>query len=339
MGIGLLVMGACTSSSSPAANDGGAVDDSATQPPPPADGGADSAVPADASGGCVGADETYRSGTTAGTIMVGGRAREFRVHVPPGYSRTKATPVVLLFHGGGGSARQIEEESAKMNPIADREGFIAVYPNGIGVLGTWNGGLCCGRAVEEKVDDVAFVSALLDHLEAKLCTDRRRVFATGMSNGALMSHRLACELSSRIAAVAPVAGTIGVPECKPSRPVPVLQIHGSNDAHVPVQGGTGCGPSGASFVSVPATMEGWRDRNGCAPATAPTFEQGDGKCVGYTGCKAPVVLCTIDGGGHSWPGGEPKTGVADCPADGAQSTTFVASEVAWTFFKENPMPE
>lgn len=311
-----------------------------TPPLPTADASEDRAVPPgpDASLACSPSASPYPPGTTEATITVAGTPRTFRIHVPPSYERNKATPVVMLFHGGGGSAKQLEEDSSKMNPVADREGFLAVYPNGSGVIKTWNGGICCGRAVEDNVDDVAFVAALLDHLESKMCTDKRRIFATGMSNGGILSHRLACELSSRIAAVAPVAGTIGVSECKPTRAVPILHVHGSLDGHVPPQGGEGCGPSKTSFVSVPATMEGWRQRNGCGTETTSYLEQGDGKCAAYAGCRAPVVLCTIEGGGHSWPGGEPKAGVADCPADGAQSSTFFASEAIWKFFKENPMP-
>ncbi|MGC4121109.1 MAG: hypothetical protein QM765_42335 [Myxococcales bacterium] len=167
--------------------------------------------------------------------------------------------------------------------------------------------------------------------------DERRVFATGMSNGAILSHRLACELSSRIAAIAPVAGTIGVATCTPGRAVPVMEIHGTDDGHVPWTGGTGCGPAGVAFNSVPDTIEGWRTRNGCSATTTTYLQQGDGTCTAYEGCTGATVLCSIEGGGHSWPGGVPKTGVVDCPADGIQSTTFFASEAAWQFFRSNPM--
>ena len=335
--IAVAASAACSTESAIVSDDAGT--DGST-PPPTVDGATpDALAPAndasDASPACAGGP-TYPAGTTEATVTVGGKARSFRVHVPPSHKGRSPTPVVLVFHGGGGSAQQIEEQSSKMNPISDREGFVAVYPQGTGVIPTWNGGLCCGRAVEDSVDDVAFVSALLDHLESKLCTDRRRVFATGMSNGAILSHRLGCELSERIAAIAPVAGTIGVAACNPKRAVPVLQIHGSLDGHVPWQGGEGCGPSKVSFTSVPSTMEGWQQRNGCAATTTTYFEQGDGKCASYTGCRGSVVLCTVDGGGHSWPGGVLKTGVADCPADGAQSQSFLASEVIWKFFKEHP---
>jgi polyhydroxybutyrate depolymerase len=290
------------------------------------------------SAGCGRNANVYRAGTTPATLSFAGRERSFRVHVPAGDRGGQPLPLVLMLHGGGGSGEQLQTNSARMDPIAEREGFITVYPDGTGALRTWNGGVCCGRAVSDDVDDVGFIAVLLDHLEAELCVDRRRVFATGMSNGGLLSHRLACELSTRIAAVAPVAGTLGIANCQPARPVPVLHIHGTSDGHVPWNGGPGCGPSGVAFFSVPDTMESWRSRNACGTTTSTYFEQGEGRCTAHEGCQAKVVLCAIEGGGHSWPGGVGKEPVVSCPADGFQSQDFIASEVAWRFFEENPLP-
>lgn len=340
--VGVSLASACSSSAPTEQTDAGgqAVDaqvTDATSPDTSADSGpSDAAVDSGAS--CSGKAMPYPVGkTTEGSVMVSAKARTFRVHVPPSYRADRAMAIVLAFHGGGGSGKQMEESSL-LDVQADREGFVVVYPDGTGVLGTWNGGLCCGRAVEENVDDTAFVKAILDHLEGALCADTRRIFATGMSNGGILSHRLACELSSRLAAIAPVAGTIGVADCKPTRPIPVMHVHGTLDGHVPVGGGTGCGPSGASYISVPDTMDGWRNRNKCAVTTMAYDAMGDGTCLAYTGCAASTVLCTIEGGGHSWPGGAPKTGVSDCPSDGIQSRTFMANEVMWKFFQQNPMP-
>ncbi len=281
----------------------------------------------------------YRIGTSVGQLEFMESVRTFRVHLPPGYDARAPLPLVLMFHGGGGGSLQFELASARMDPIADRERFIAVYPDGTGVLKTWNGGGCCGYAVANDVDDVGFVRALLDHLEDVLCIDRRRIYATGMSNGAILTHRLACEVSDRIAAIAPVAGTDNSATCAPTRAVPLLTIHGSADGHVPWQGGQGCGLAGVSFRSVPDTMERWRTRNGCAGvASEPYFRQGEGTCEATRGCDADVILCTIEGGGHNWPGGEPPADVIDCPTDGPQSTTFVASEVVWRFFAQQSLP-
>ena len=291
--------------------------------------------------GCGRSESAYPAGATSeGTMRQGRRMRTFRVHVPSGYRAGTAAPLVLMFHGGGGSGDQLEEKSSRMDAVADREGFIVVYPDGTGLLRTWNAGSCCGPAVKQEIDDVGFTGALLDHLEDGLCVDRRRIYASGMSNGALLSHRLACEMADRIAAIAPVAGVDVTSTCTPSRPVPVMQIHGTEDKHVPWGGGTGCGLAEVAFPSVPATVDAWRTRDHCSAARSPYLEQGDGRCEMSRGCTggSDVVLCAIQGGGHSWPGGEPKRGAFPCPGDGFQSRTFPASEVMWRFFKEHALP-
>ena len=293
------------------------------------------------SAGCTGPAGMYRAGTQAGSVTSGAVQRSFQLHLPVGYAAGRPHALVLLFHGGLGTGMQMES-SSRMSPIADREGFVVVYPDG--VSRSWNAGTCCGPPAEQGLDDVRFVADLLDHLESQLCIDRRRVFAGGMSNGAMFSHRLACELSTRIAAIAPVAGVNVTTACNPSRPVPLLMIHGSADKHVPWEGGMGCGIAGVPFTSVPDTIAGWQQRNRC-PAAAPSLvvQQGDGRCERQGGCSpdADVVLCTIAGGGHAWPGGVP--GGVDLPAcvragDGPQSQTFIASEQMWTFFRARPLP-
>jgi polyhydroxybutyrate depolymerase len=266
-------------------------------------------------------------------------SRTFRVHLPPGYDPDTPLPLVLMLHGGGGSGEQVEESSSNLSVVADEEGFIAVYPDGTGFIKTWNAGGCCGSAVTNDIDDVGFMKALLDELEATLCVDRRRVFATGMSNGGMMTHRLACELPERFAAFAPAAAAEMSHSCTPSVPRPLMHIHGSADAHVPVEGGLGCGPSGVPYPALDETMETRRLVNGCDPTTAVAFTAGDGTCSAYQGCDADVLLCLIDGGGHSWPGGEPPGGAVDCPADGPQSSTFDASREVWRFFADHPKPK
>jgi polyhydroxybutyrate depolymerase len=126
------------------------------------------------------------------------------------------------------------------------------------------------------------------------------------------------------------------PACPTNGRVAVMQVHGSSDGHVPWEGGVGCGPSAVAFTSVPETMSRWRMRNGCEETSTPLVMEGDGSCVVYDGCDADVALCTIEGGGHSWPGGAPNRDIADCPADGEQSTTFRASEQIWSFFEAHP---
>lgn len=274
--------------------------------------------------------------TTSATLEHGGRTRSFRVHVPPGLVPGVSVPLVLAFHGGGGSGEQLELRSSGMNDVADREGFVVVYPDGTGTIRTWNAGGCCGAAVRDDVDDVGFVTALLDHLEGALCIDTAGVFAAGMSNGAMLTHRLACELSDRLAAIAPVAGLNVASVCESSDRVAILEIHGTADGHVPWEGGLGCGPAGVAFPSVDDTIAAWRARNGCSSDTSVWATQGDGTCNAYMGCEGDVVLCAVEGGGHSWPGGLPPADVVDCPADGPQSTTFFASEQIWRFFDAHP---
>lgn len=329
----LLWLASCSSDGAMSADGGQAVDRTDA-----ADGDHDAGATVRASAGCA-STAAYPPGTTLAMLTHGGAMRSFRVHVPPGHRNDAPSAVVVMLHGGGGSGRQFEQASSRMDAVADREGFVAVYPDGSGVLRTWNGGGCCGYAVENDVDDVGFITALLDHLEGALCVDQDRIFASGMSNGAIMAHRLACELSDRIAAIAPVAGTDLTRGCAPVRVVPVLQIHGTADGHVPWDGGQGCGPANVPFTSVPETMERWRMRDGCTGATTSYFAEGDGTCEAYGGCAAgsDVVLCSIEGGGHSWPGGEPPADLVECPGNGPQSATFHASDAIWRFFSSHPM--
>lgn len=253
-----------------------------------------------------------------------GRTRSALVHLPTGYDGARPTAIVLDLHGRaftGASQRDLTD----MDDLADEMGFIAVHPDGVGR--TWNGGVCCGQASRDDIDDVGFIAALLDRLEAELCVDTRRVYATGLSNGGFLSHRLACELSDRIAAIAPVAGVLGVADCAPSRPVPVLHIHGDDDQVVRYDGVAG-------FLSARSSCERWAELDGCDPTPAVTFTQDDVTCETWTGCNAgaAVELCTIAGGGHTWPGGP------DLPLLGRTSRTISASRRAWSFFSAHPKP-
>lgn len=250
------------------------------------------------------------------------------VHVPASYDPTVPTPVVLNFHGYTSDAGQ-EELLSNMNAKSDAAGFITVYPNGTGTPQSWNAGACCGQASQDQVDDVGFVRTLIGELESKLCVDRQRVFATGMSNGGFLSHRLACELSDEIAAVAPVAGVLGIPDCAPARPVPVMGFHGTADPLVPYDGSASLG-----FPSVPDTYAGWAMRDGCTTQTMETYRNNDAHCSTWLGCAAgsEVTLCTVDNGGHTWPGGMPV------PSLGYTTPNLSATDAMWTFFQHHPLP-
>lgn len=275
------------------------------------------------------------AGTRVWFLQHDGLQRSFRIHVPEGYTPERAWPVVLNFHGYTSNAED-QQGYAKVTALADEKGFIAVLPEGVNQqdLGkpfpenerSWSAGACCGIATAYDVDDVGFVGAVLDAVAAEVCVDPHRVFATGFSNGGFLSHRLACEYADRIAAVAPVAGVNGMDTCAPSRPVPVMQFHGTSDGLVPYEGN-------ATFPSVADTMAAWAERNGCDPMPAETFHQGDTLCQTWSGCEAEasVVLCTIDGGGHTWPGGT-VPGVL-----GKTTQEIDASRAMWDFFSAHPL--
>lgn len=274
------------------------------------------------SSGCGGSSAA--AGNLDWTIKSDGRDRTVRVHVPPGYDSTKPTPVVLNFHGRNSTAQQ-EELISGMTPKADAKGYVVVYPTGVGQ--TWNAGLCCGQAQTDNIDDVGFTRALIDELEKKLCVDKRRVFATGLSNGGFMSNRLGCELADRIAAIGPVAGQLLSTPCTPSRPMPVMHFHGTADAIVSYQGSIG-------VPGVEGSLKDWAKRNGCNLTPTQTYTKGDTKCVTYGQCTAgaDVTLCTVDGGGHTWPGGFAVPGLGKTTKD------INATDAMWDFFVAHPMP-
>ena len=276
-------------------------------------------------------------------LAVGGLQRSAIVHIPPQYDRTVAMPVVLAFHGGGANAENMVRFSG-LNDKADEAGFIAVYPNGTGRLSrmlTFNGGNCCGQAAANGLDDVEFTRRLLDDV-ANACTiDPKRVFATGMSNGGIMAYRLASELSDRIAAIAPVGGPMGTKGCRPGRPVSVIHFHGTEDVFAPFQGGRGRGLSGTSFFSVDHSIAAWVEADGCNP-TPVTIRLPDTTDDGTTVTRttygqgkdgAEVVLIAIEGGGHTWPGREPRLASL-----GKSTRDISANDLMWAFFQRHPLP-
>lgn len=260
-----------------------------------------------------------------------GLKRTFRVHVPTGYDAARAAPVVLVFHGGGGTGRFIQRQS-RMDSVADRYGFIAVYPDGR--HRTWNAGACCEEAMRRNVDDVKFVDDLLTALQARLAVDARRVYATGFSNGAMLTHRLACELPHRFAAIAPVSGVIMVPECPGRNGVSVMVFHGTADPRSLWEGGLGDkDPSKGTRESIPATMDRLKSRYACAAESRVSFQRGAVTCTTRPQCRddVEVTLCRVEGGGHQWPGGEPVWS----DRLGPLNTDISASELMWQFFSRH----
>jgi polyhydroxybutyrate depolymerase len=203
-----------------------------------------------------------------------------------------------------------------------------VFPNGYsrlgGMLATWNAGTCCGGAEKNEVDDVGFIREVIHRMEHQASIDPKRIFATGMSNGAMMSWRLACE-APEIRAIAPVAGTDNTPACKPPRPVPVIEFHAANDDHVPFNGGVGIGPSHTDFVSVPATQAKWVQIDHAAAQPKRVLTVAGAHCDRHSG-PAPVELCVTDTGGHSWPGGGTQQERKQ------PSMAISANDLMWNFF-------
>ena len=278
------------------------------------------------------------AGETERTLTHDGRERSYLLYVPTSVDWSQPVPLVLVFHGGTGNGKNAKTMSG-FNNVADQNGFIVAYPNGTGrisdeIILTWNGGECCGYARQENVDDVGFVRAMVAELQAQVNIDSKRVYATGMSNGGILSHRLACEASDLFAAIAPVAGTLNFQPCTPSQPVAVIAFHGTGDLHLPYEGGVGAESLvGVDFASVLTSIGFWTSFNGCASAplteSFADIQHDTWDCAG----NVNVELYTIIGGGHAWPGGRAGRNGADQPTQ-----TISASDLIWAFFAAHPKP-
>ena len=266
--------------------------------------------------------------TRSATLEFGGRTRTYLLHLPSGYDGQSLLPLVLVLHGGGQRPESAERMSG-MSVKADREQFIAVYPTGTGRSGdrpTWNSGNCCAYAMENRVDDVGFLRALIETLARSYRVDLRRIYVTGISNGAMMSYRLACELADKIAAIAPVEGALNV-ECHPTAPVSVIIFHGTADRLVPFDGGsTPFQLSGKrEDNSVAGAVKFWTRQDGCSGP--PKHEESPAVHTDrYTDCKegTAVSLYAIQGGRHVWPG---------TPLSG---NGVPATDLMWSFFSAHP---
>lgn len=278
-----------------------------------------------------------------------GRLRFYEVHVPDGYDPVAAAPLVMNLHGGGGNPEAARRQSL-LDAKADTAGFIAVYPAGTGrklggrLLATWNAGECCGYAQDNRIDDVGFIRSVLRDLSRRFRIDRRRVYVTGLSNGAIMAYRLACELSEEIAAIAPLAAHDALRDCRPARQVPVMHFHGKLDLAAPYLGGK-CGGRfnrrGWQCRSVPEYLAEWSRRNGCPREAEISYQKGEALCRSYGKCQADseVVLCSINDGGHTWPGGAYASEKRWWQkAVGKISQDLNANDMMWDFFTRHSLP-
>lgn len=294
-------------------------------------------------------DRDYQD--TEGSITFDGLKRTYLMHAPPDRDQSKPLPLVIVLHGGGGnSAGMVKSTQGGFNGLADEEGFVVVYPDA--VENHWNDGRSKEeadyRAHRENIDDVGFISALIDQLIKEENVDPQRVYVTGMSNGAMMTYRLAGELSEKIAAAAPVDGNIPenlIADYTPGKPVSMLVINNTADPLMPWQGGDITGPFGkeklGKVLSVRESIKLWVKRDQCSMLPSKTTkldnDPNDGtqvQRITYTGGLGgtEVILYAIEGGGHTWPAGSSKLPER---VIGKTSQEINANEVIWNFFKNH----
>lgn len=247
----------------------------------------------------------------SGSITIGGLARSFTAHVPAPADSTQPLPLVIALHGGGGTGAAMRRLSG-LDTVSDVNGFVVAYPDGH--LKSWADSRGTSDAERAGVDDVAFISAMIDQLAQMTPVDTQRIYVTGISNGGMMSLRLACALSNKIAGVAPVAANMPLnlsTNCRPARPVPIMFVHGNADAFVPRAGGTMTKGSGGQLLSTTASINFWLRANLCPDTmTAVTVldPANDGTSIylsKYAGCApgGDVRFYDVMNGGHTWPGG------------------------------------
>ncbi len=302
-------------------------------------------VPAVPSKGCTGA-APVAAGEVTQPFSAGGVDGSFVQHIPPAHDGKTPLPLVLDLHGYSEPA-SIEVLLSALGPYGDTKGFVTLTPETVHTVPMWSTGLGS--------PDVQWLKALLDDAEARLCIDIARIYTAGLSNGAMMTSSVACDLSDRIAAVAPVAG-IQLPDgCKPTRPMPVITFHGTADPYVAYDGGLGPkalqlpAPDGSGKTlgdlgvgegggpSVPDLAAGWAARNGCAStapttkALAPDVDQLTYDCP----ADASTELVTITDGGHTWPGSPFAKNIESFVGHTTESIS--ATEMMWAFFEAHPL--
>lgn len=272
------------------------------------------------------------------SLQVDAYLRSYLVNLPPNYNDSNNFSLVMALHGTGGSASQMETDY-KLTSKSNNARFIVVYPEGVrsdGFLGirTWNAGNCCDFAMERSIDDVKYIKLLIQKLTALYKIDPKKIYVTGMSNGAMMSYRLGCELSQQIAAIAPVSGTlITAQPCTPARQMPVLHIHSAIDTKVPYAGGYGL--ANYYFPPVDSGLHVWAGLNGCNSTPTVVTDAALYTQTEYANCanNTSIQLYLTKDGGHAWPGGLPARAAADEP-----SKAFDATDLIWDFFQKHELP-
>ena len=255
-----------------------------------------------------------------GYLQIGNLKRAYDLHVPASYNRNQPAPLLIALHGTGGNGNVMKQQTG-FNQLAEQKGFIVVYPDGI--KQHWD----ARRGNQpETTNDIGFISALIDDLGSRYSIDRHRIYAAGFSNGGTFTHRLACELSDKITAIAVVSATMPAnltSRCQAAKPVPVLLIHGTKDETIPYA------TAGRGLLSVPDTVKYWSTHNRCSslPNESPLTISGvQTKTYGQCARQTSVVLHSIQGGGHEW--------ASDAQASDSTTKQFSASEVIWDFFNQ-----
>jgi len=304
--------------------------------PTPTDSAASTTGTGTTPGGTAQPGKSVREGKSTGTMTVAGKERTYRLYRPAGLS--SSAPLVLVLHGAAGTGQQAED-SYGWDAQADSGKFLVVYPDGI--RRTWNVDPdCCGVAAHDNVDDVGFLTQLVGSFGTLV--DQSKIFATGISNGAMMSYRLACD-TKIFAAIGPVSGTM-INKCDSPAPLSIIHIHGTADKTIPYNGGpgrrnnAGAGsrlPAKIDGPSVPSLINTWRKTDNCSPAQASTSGV---VTISTSTCPdgRAVELITIAGAGHQWPGGRAAPVAQKLLGLDAPSTAIQATPTIWKFFAAHP---
>ena len=272
-----------------------------------------------------------------------GRTRSYRLFVPAGNLRD--APLVVALHGGLGSAAQFSLNSG-LDGLATSNGFIVAYPEGVGRrpdgsggAQTWNGGNCCGPAVKQGVDDVAFLRLVVSEISRNHPIDPDRVYAVGHSNGGIMALRLACEAADVFAAVGVQSASLGVERCAPDRPVSLMQIHGTADTNVPMEGGIGSGLAGVDFDPPRQASRTFAERDGCRkrPVSMTDATNADLILQRWTSCRqgSSVAFLTVQSAGHAWMGHAAASPIAE-QLVGPPYMKLDSTRALWSFLAAHP---
>ncbi len=258
---------------------------------------------------------------TERTLIVDGQKRSYLLHIPSGLISGAETAVVFVFHGLNETSVSIQA-TTEMDAVADANGFVVAYPAGYG--GAWNA-TCCGGAVASNINDIGFIRQMIDDIGIIVPVDSKRIYATGFSNGALLTYRIACEMSDTFAAVAPVAGSLVTHPCEPQEAVSLIHMHGMQDDLVPYEGGPSPVVPDLVFLSVPESVATWAKLDGCNDLPD-VKKEGLLIYTNYSNCKpgVGVELITSEVGTHGWPS--------------KYVMTPPLSEIIWEFFSAHPKP-